>query len=70
VIWSTRDLLDTEDKEVVIRTTLRELVIYLLFLLVIGTGPELTSDRANAVKRGGGTVEVKKLCNGGDGGGS
>jgi hypothetical protein len=42
VIWSTRDLLDTEDKEVVIRTTLRELVIYLLFLLVIGTGPELT----------------------------
>ena len=34
-IWSTKDMNDGMDREVSVRTTVRELVIYLLFLLVI-----------------------------------
>jgi len=35
-MWSTRHTVDTkEDKELYIKTTLRELVIYLLFLAVL-----------------------------------
>ena len=34
-LWSTKDMNDGMDREVEVRTTVRELVIYLLFLLVI-----------------------------------
>ena len=34
-IWSTKDMNDGMDREVSVRTTVRELVIYLLFLLII-----------------------------------
>ena len=44
-IWSTKDMNDTADREDSVRTTVRELVLYLLFLAVIvvtmfgGTSP-------------------------------
>ena len=34
-IWSTKDMNDDLDRENSVRTTVRELVIYLLFLMVI-----------------------------------
>ena len=34
-LWSTKDMNDGMDREVEVRTTVRELVIYLLFLFVI-----------------------------------
>ena len=37
-LLTTRDLIESQDKEVIIKTTLRELLIYTIFLGVICTG--------------------------------
>ena len=34
-LWTSREMADTEDREIVVRTNLRELIVYLVFLTVV-----------------------------------
>ena len=37
-MWATREMDENVDKEIFVRTTIRELVIYLMFLVILGIG--------------------------------
>lgn len=34
-MWATKDINQTDDREIVVRTTIRELVLYLIFLVIL-----------------------------------
>ena len=34
-MWATREMNPTEDREIFVRTTIRELVVYIIFLVVL-----------------------------------
>ena len=34
-MWTTRQMTHTHDREIVVRTTLRELVVYIVFLIIL-----------------------------------
>ena len=34
-LWSTRQMNSTDDREIIVRTTIRELVVYIAFLVVL-----------------------------------
>jgi hypothetical protein len=43
-MWSTRETLSVnEDKEIVVRTTIRELVVYCMFIFVLSLGVQINS---------------------------
>lgn len=42
-MWATRQMTKGEDREVYVRTTLRELVIYIIFLIILCVCKLITS---------------------------
>jgi hypothetical protein len=42
-MWSTREITSSADKEIFARTTIRELVLYVMFLVVLSIGINIKS---------------------------
>lgn len=50
-MWDTTDMKPGEEREVIVRTSLRELIIYLLFLVILCIGKWVLEELSLNLKR-------------------